>query len=87
MWELAEYPEAQDDPGDDPLKVFRRATLFGFCMLKGEHPFKNPKDLAEALEDDEIEPFYASLGNAMPKGDAEPDPLSESGQPHESGSD
>jgi hypothetical protein len=78
-----EYSDATGDIDQaNGAALFRRLCVFTFAMLRGNHRFSTPEDLAEAITDEETEPLMEAVNKAILAGskkEADPDPLSANG--------
>ena len=69
LFELGSYPEATEDVDvNNGAALFRRAIIYLFCCLKGDHPYKSPKDIAAVIGDDEVEGIMDAINNAIMAG-------------------
>ena len=86
QFEMGNFPEsAQELDESNHFACWRRACIYLFCMLQGDHPYKTPKQVAGAIADDEQEGALDAINKALLKGqggkgeDAKKDPLSVTG--------
>lgn len=92
LFELGAFPEATEDINEENSSaLFRRAIIYLFCMLKSDHDFKSPKDIATFVNDDNLEELMEGMNEAIMKGNGNrevaDDPLPKSGLSQEGVSD